>query len=137
MRLREPFSGYMLIEGHVVTHLSMLFGSFNAYFIILQYEDIHPDQIYVLKWLILAHIVTPISMWIRSYAMSHSRYVLANVLQIFSVILNTITVFYAQYFQINHETQEEKLTHLNMWFIIETLVFYGYIVSAMGFIAQT
>ena len=36
MRLREPFSGYMLIEGHVVTHLAMLAGCFNVYYIIYE-----------------------------------------------------------------------------------------------------
>lgn len=36
MRLREPFSGYMLIEGHVVTHIAMLIGCYNVYYCILE-----------------------------------------------------------------------------------------------------
>ena len=46
------------------------------------------------------------------------------------------TIFYAQYFQMN-SNPESKLTGINTWFIIEILSFYGYILSAIAFIAES
>ena len=43
-------------------------------------------------------------------------------------------IFYAQYFQMNDKSQ--KLEGINMWFIIEIMSFYGYILSAVIFIFE-
>ena len=69
--------------------------------------------------------------------MTNGYYVLAKLIQITSVILNTLSIFYAQFVQINHKNQQQKITGLNMWYIIEVLTFYMYLLSAMGFIAKT
>jgi len=46
MRLREPFSGYMLIEGHVVTHLAMLAGCYNVYYVIYE-KNVVNEELFV------------------------------------------------------------------------------------------
>ena len=60
-----------------------------------------------------------------------------KVLDTFSIFQYQTTVFYAQYVQINTPASEGKLTGLNMWFIIEILSFYGYILSAIYYIAES
>ena len=98
MRLREPFSGYMLIEGHVVTHLAMLAGCFNVYYIIYNgdIEDLENGK-WTFRFLVASHILTPIAIFCRSWSMTNGYYVLAKLIQITSVILNTLSIFYAQF----------------------------------------
>lgn len=74
-----------------------------------------------------------ISMW----AEMNGYNVLAKVVDTFSIFQYQTTVFYAQYVQINYNGSEGKLSGLNMWFIIEILSFYGYILSAMYYIAES
>ena len=94
MRLREPFSGYMLIEGHVVTHMAMLFGCINVYYFIYD-QKVDENELNVLKTLVGSHICTPIAIFARSWSMTHSYYVTAKFIQITSVIANTWIIFYA------------------------------------------
>ena len=51
----------------------------------------------------------------------------------FSILQYQATIFYAQYYQMN--SKDYKLSGLNLWFLIEILSFYGYIISAVLFIA--
>ena len=96
MRLREPFSGYMLIEGHVVTHLAMLAGCFNVYYIIYDGKiTTEQSEKGVFQFLVAAHILTPIAIFCRSWSMTNGYYVLAKLIQIVSVILNSLSIFYA------------------------------------------
>ena len=46
------------------------------------------------------------------------------------------SIFYAQWYQMNDKS-DDKLTGLNVWFIIEIITFYGYIISAIWFLAES
>ena len=52
-----------------------------------------------------------------------------------SIFQYQATIFYAQYSQMKSDP-ERRLKGINLWFIIEILSFYGYILSAMAFIIE-
>ena len=59
--------------------------------------------------------------------------VLSKTVDIMSIFQYQSTIFYAQYYQMKVPT-DDKMNGINLWFLIEILSFYGYILSAMIFI---
>ena len=69
MRLREPFAGYNLSQGHALFHVAYLFGGMYAVNVVLNYEEdvkALEEAEEVLSRLNLAHIMVPIFMMIQS-----------------------------------------------------------------------
>ena len=60
MRLREPFSGYMLSSGHFMFHIAYLLGSYIAFEYVLEGKAESVEQYNVLWQLNCAHILVPI-----------------------------------------------------------------------------
>ena len=84
----------------------------------------------------LAHIFTPIFTGLSLIANAYEYHVIEKIFDTISIFQYQGTIFYAQFFQMN-SVQEFKLTGINTWFIIEILSFYGYILSAIAFIAES
>jgi hypothetical protein len=137
MRLREPFQGYKLSSGHFMFHMAYLVGSYIAVNIVLDEPFKNGDGSRdVLLQLNLAHILTPIFNGLSLLANSYGFHVLEKIFDTISIFQYQGTIFYAQYFQMNSDA-DSKLTGINTWFIIEILSFYGYILSAIAFIAES
>ena len=136
MRLREPFQGYKLSSGHFMFHMAYLVGSYIAVNIVLDdpYKD-NKDAEDVLMQLNLAHILTPIFTGLSLIANGYGYHVLEKIFDTISIFQYQGTIFYAQYYQMNSDS-ESKLTGINTWFVIEILSFYGYILSAIAFIME-
>lgn len=60
MRLREPFSGYMLSSGHFMFHMAFLLGSHVAFYHVLDGKANSTEEYNVLWQLNCAHILVPI-----------------------------------------------------------------------------
>ena len=133
MRLREPFAGYMLSSGHFMFHMAFLMGSYIAHNWILKGQEITDDQYKVLFQLNCAHFLTPISNFVSMMATAKGWNVTSKLFDTFSIFQYQVTIFYAQYTQINSPSAV-KLQGMNIWFIIEILSFYGYISSAMFYV---
>jgi len=96
----------------------------------------------VLFQLNLAHILTPIFNLISIIATVNGWFVLSKICDTISIFQYQVTIFYAQYVQINYKADISqgkiggKLTDMNVWFLIEIMSFYGYIFSAIYYIAE-
>jgi len=76
----------------------------------------------------------PIFTVLSSWCDKNEHHVTSKVFDTISIFQYQATIFLAQYYQMNSKTG--KLSGLNLWFIIEILSFYGYILSAMFFILE-
>ena len=135
MRLREPFSGYKLSSGHFMFHMAFLLGSYYADNYVINPSNNGPGAKDVLFQLNLAHILVPVFTFCSIICNYTEWQVLEKVFDIVSIFQYQATIFYAQFYQMNCKTN--KLEGLNLWFIIEILSFYGYIMSAIWFIFES
>ena len=133
--MREPFGGWKLSSGHVIFHMAYLFGSFVARRLPNMNDTTinQPESKQILFQLNLAHILVPLFTFLRSMTEERKCWVLSRIMLTFSILQYQATIFYAQYYQMN--SKDYKLSGLNLWFLIEILSFYGYIISAVLFIA--
>jgi len=113
--------------------MAYLWGSFISMKVLTPEERNHVEANKILFQLNLAHILTPISTLCSNLADAKELYVLSKLFDTFSIFQYQGTIFYAQYYQMN-SSPSQKLSGINVWFIIEILSFYGYILSAMIFI---
>lgn len=136
MRLREPFQGYKLSSGHVMFHMAYLLGSYIA--TVYSMKDPFQGQKGsqdVLLQLNLAHIFTPILTVVGGIFNQNGFYVLEKICDTVSIFQYQATIFYAQWYQMQ-SGEATKLSGINVWFIIEILSFYGYILAAILFILE-
>ena len=83
----------------------------------------------------MAHILTPILTVVGGIFNQNGFYVLEKICDTISIFQYQATIFYAQWYQMQ-SGQETKLSGINVWFIIEILSFYGYILAAILFILE-
>ena len=88
MRLREPFAGYNLIQGHALFHVAYFIGGYYAVHYVLDYEkDIahNPEAEGVLNRLNYAHVIVPIFMIMQAILTEYQCLVSAKFLEIISI----------------------------------------------------
>ena len=86
MRLREPFSGYKLTQGHYMFHVAFLLGSYLE----ISYGH-HVENEYLLEasrilhYLRLAHILVPFFQLIQCVTDRFQLYSVSRVFEIISI----------------------------------------------------
>ena len=80
----------------------------------------------------LAHILVPIFNLLQFACEEYNWDATDKVLETISIMQYQTTIFYAQYYQMN--SKQHKMVGLNMWFIIEIMSFYGYILAGVIYI---
>jgi len=119
-------------------HMAYLIGSYIAVNYVLK-EDAYSAEDGsdkdVLIQLNIAHICTPVFNALSIVANSRGYHVLEKIFDTISIFQYQGTIFYAQYSQMT-SPPDRRLKGINLWFIIEILSFYGYILSAIAFIFE-
>ena len=97
MRLREPFQGYKLSQGHFMFHMAYLIGSYISTRLLLNREELNADeQAYdCLFYLNVAHIVVPIFNFVMMHFELRRKFVLSKIFELLSIFIYQTTIFYA------------------------------------------
>ena len=120
-------------------HMAYLLGSYIAVKVLDANGDAYSAEDGsdrdVLLQLNIAHICTPVFNGLSIVANSKGYFVLEKIFDTISIFQYQGTIFYAQYSQMTSPAAK-RLSGINLWFIIEILSFYGYILSAIAFILE-